>query len=57
MQKERDDDQVKFWIHDEDGQTFIASEVPGSSSNLYSVSGSKAHSLVSTSFFSDMTNF
>lgn len=36
------------------GQTFIASDVPGSSSNLYSVSGSKIHSLVSTAFFSDI---
>lgn len=36
------------------GQTFIASDVPGSSSNLYSVSGSKAHSLDSLAFFSDI---
>lgn len=36
------------------GQTFIASDVPGSSSNLYSVSGSKAHSLDSAAFFSDI---
>ena len=38
------------------GQTFIASDIPGSSSNLYSVSGSKAHSLDSTAFFSDILN-
>ena len=39
------------------GQTFIASDVPGSSSNLYSVSGSKTHSLDSTAFFSDIARF
>ena len=39
------------------GQTFIASDVPGSSSNLYSDSGSKAHSLDSTAFLSDIAKF
>ena len=41
----------------EDLQTFIASDVPGSSSNLYSVSGFKVHSLVSAAFLSDIIKF